>query len=68
MFFAIRIGIATDDKTIQSSTACETLVEARKKYHSDLNGYIGNCKRITAMVVDIAGNVLFKENWQEIEE
>lgn len=63
MYFAIRLGIAEDGKTIQSITACDTLAEARKKYHNDLYGYIGKCKQIICMVTDLGGNIYSQETW-----
>lgn len=69
IYFAIRIGIASDGVTpIQSITRTDTLDEARKKYHTDLYGYIGNCTRICCFVTDLAGNIYFKENWNGQED
>jgi len=66
MYYAIRLGLATDGETkIQSITACDTLDEAKKKYHNDLFGYIGNCTRIACLVVDCGGNTLLTEYWEK---
>ena len=67
LFFALRLGLTNDGTAIQSVSKFDVLDDALIKYHQDLFGYIGKTKRILCMVVDLAGNVYAREQWQIAE-
>ena len=68
MYFAIRIGLMPDGTKLNSITSCDTLDDAKKKFHNDLFGYIGKCENICCMVMDWNGNTYAMETWESTNE